>query len=591
MTSGGEESTSIMSKKVLVLGLDGCTFDLLDPWMEEGLLPNLRKIRAEGVSGILKSSFPPVTGPAWISFMTGKNPGKHSIYEFLVRKPHSYREVPVNSNYRDGQTLWEILSGQGYKVGVLNVPLTYPPQEVNGVLISGFLTPGGKRDFIHPPELLDEIEEKFGKYYLHLRSLEIATVLSDSYIATFLQDCRSMMLYKFEVAKFLIQKEAFDFLMLHIVATDRVQHALWNILDPQHQHYRSDLAERYYDEVVSFYRELDKQVGEINDMYSSSGIVFLISDHGFCKINKTIDLNVWLLKEGYIKLKKGFFTRLKFFLWQRGFTYEWLYGRLGLGWGRLWGKILGKLWDKMLVLILNSKFVKPPMDFVNDLILNKSLWLLSLKDVDWPRTRAYCKTGLGQIFINLKGREPEGMVNGGQEYENLKGEIIRRLQDFMNELTGGKSEAEIYAKEEIYSGDYFNEMPDVTFLANKDGYQAGSFVDFGSNRTTSDVTLITGNHDMDGILLARGESLKKGVSINEANIMDIAPTILYMMGCKIPEDMDGKVLRGIFKEAFVEQYPVEFSELGKGKREARSEMSPEDQKKVIERLRSLGYID
>ena len=580
-----------MKNKVLALGLDGCTFDLLNPWMEKGLLPNLKKIKEEGVSGILRSSFPPVTGPAWITFMTGKNPGKHSIYEFLVRKPNSYREVPVNADNRDGQTLWEILSEQGYKVGVLNVPLTYPPQKVNGVLISGFLTPGGKRDFVHPPELLDEIEEKFGKYYLHQRSLEVATVLSDSYIATFLQDCLSMMRYKFEVAKFLIEKESFDFLMLHIVATDRVQHTLWNILDPHHEHYRADLAERYYDEVVSFYREVDKQVGEIYNLYDSSGTVFVISDHGFCTINKTIDLNVWLLREGYIQLKKDFFTRLKLFLWKRGLTYEWIFARLGMGWGRLWAKMLGTLWDKMMVAIMNNKFVKPPMDLLNNLILNKSTWLLSLKDVDWSKTRAFCKTGMGQIFINLKGRDPEGMVNSGDEYKKLTEEIGRRLKDFLNELTDGKSEAEVHTKEEIYSGDYFDKMPDITFLSNKDGYQAGSFVDFGSNRTVSDVTLLTGNHDMNGIFFAKGESVKKGAVTDGATIMDVAPTILHVMGCKIPKDMDGKVRTNIFEEEFVEQHPVEFTEPTVGKKEHRGEMSPEDQKKVLERLRSLGYID
>ena len=580
-----------MKNKVLVFGLDGCTFDLLDPWMGKGLLPNLKKIKESGVAGTLKSSFPPITGPAWTSFMTGKNPGKHGIYEFLVRKPNSYKEIPVNAEYRNGQTLWEILSAQGYKVGVLNVPLTYPPQKVNGVFISGFMTPGGKRDFVHPPELLDEIEEKFGKYYLHMRSLDIATFLSDSYIALFLKDCFSMMLYKFEVTKFLIKKEKFDFLMLHIFSTDRVQHLLWHILDPQHPSYRSDLADKYYDEIVSFYREVDKQVGEIYDLYDSSGTVFVISDHGFCTINKSIDLNTWLLREGYIELKRTFPTRVRFFLWKIGFTYEWLCCTLGLRWGRLWGKIWGKFWDKILLLTLKNKFIKAPADFFNDFSRDKRKWLLSLDDVDWSRTRAYCKSGLGQIIINMKGREPEGIVNPGQEYENLKRELIRKLKDFMNELTGGKEGVEVYAREDIYCGDCFDEMPDVTFLANKIGYQAGNLIDFGSNRTITDTTLNTGHHTMDGILLARGESLQKGVSINGSTIMDITPTVLYLMGCKIPEDMDGKVLKGIFKEAFLEKHPVEFMEPKQAKRETRGEMSPEEQKKVLERLRNLGYID
>ena len=231
------------------------------------------------------------------------------------------------------------------------------------------------------------------------------------------------------------------------------------------------------------------------------------------------------------------------------------------------------------------------MDVANDLFLNKKRWLLSLSDIDWSRTKAYCKTGLGQIYINLKGREAEGIVNAGEEYENLRSEIIRKLKEFMNEVTGSKAEVEIYAKEEIYHGDYFDEMPDITFLAHNNGYQAGSLMDFAPNRAISNVSVNTGHHTMDGILIAKGESLRDGITIDQANIMDITPTILYIMGCKIPEDMDGRVLKEILKEAFMEQNPIEFVEPRKGKRKQRSEMSPQEQKEVIERLRNLGYID
>ena len=240
---------------------------------------------------------------------------------------------------------------------------------------------------------------------------------------------------------------------------------------------------------------------------------------------------------------------------------------------------------------MNNKFVKPPADLLNNLIINKSTFLLSLKDVDWSQTRAFCKTGLGQIFINLKGRDPEGIVDRGEEYKSLTEEIGRRFKDFLNQLTGGKSVAEVHTKEEIYSGDYYDQMPDITVLSNKDGYQAGSFVDFGSNRVVSDVTLLTGNHDMNGIFIAKGESVKRGDVTDRATLMDLTPTILHLLGCKVPKDMDGKVLTEIFEEEFVKQYPVEFTEPAVGQKEERGEMSDEDQQKVLERLRSLGYID
>ena len=573
------KDSNVGKKKVLVFGLDGGTFDLLRPWMEKGVLPNLQKIKEEGGAGILRSSFPPVTTPAWNCFMTGKNPGKHGIYFFLARKPHSYEEMPIDFNHMDGQTLWEILGENGYKVAVLNVPLTYPPQSVNGVLVSGFMTPAGKKDFIYPSRLVDEIEKKFGKYYLHARSLDIDTYFLDKNIPGFLQDCRSMMLYKFEVAKYLVESMDFNFLMLHIWAMDRIQHWLYHILDKEHPRYRSDLAEKYYDEVISIYREMDRQLGILMDKYDSSPTIFVVSDHGFCKVDKGIDLNVWLLKEGYIELKRGLPTRVRYFLWKRGFSLEGLYRR--------WGPRISMLGER-----LRKMFLISPVDVLRSLFLGKKWWLLSLGDVDWSKTKAYCKPSMGgQIFINMKGREPQGMVNPGQEYENLKREIIGKLRDFMNEATGNKADVEIHAKEEIYHGDYLDEMPDITFLAHKNGYLAGNVMGFGSNRPITDFAVNHGHHTLEGILLTKGKSIKNGITIEGADIMDITPTVLHLMGCKIPRDMDGKVLEKIFKEEFLEQNPVEFVEPKEGKRRKSDAMSSQEKEEVMERLRNLGYIE
>src|SRR5688572_30533125 len=141
--------------RLLMIGLDGATFQLLGPWMEAGALPKLQKVRDQGVSGTLKSSIPPVTAPAWQCFMTGKNPGKHGVYWFMHRRPESYDVVPINSTDCDGLTLWELLGKAGYKVAALNIPGTYPPRLLNGVMISGLLTPAGRRDFVYPPGLLE----------------------------------------------------------------------------------------------------------------------------------------------------------------------------------------------------------------------------------------------------------------------------------------------------------------------------------------------------------------------------------------------------------------------------------------------------
>ena len=136
-----------MNSRLLILGLDGGTFDILLPWMQKGFLPNLGKIYDEGVSGPLRTILPPITAPAWTSFYTGKNPGKHGIFEFFIKRENSYQEVAVNSTFCKSKTLWDYLAEENKKVAVLNVPMTYPPQKVNGIMICDFLSQAEKRDF------------------------------------------------------------------------------------------------------------------------------------------------------------------------------------------------------------------------------------------------------------------------------------------------------------------------------------------------------------------------------------------------------------------------------------------------------------
>src|SRR4030042_6947088 len=142
---------SFENARVIVMGLDGATFDLILPWVEQGYLPTFKRLMKEGAWGELESTTPPLTGPAWSSFITGKNPGRHGIYDFVKRNPQGYQWQTINATHRDGMSLWRLLSDHGRKVVVFNVPVTYPPEAVNGVMISGDLPPRKAPDFIFPP--------------------------------------------------------------------------------------------------------------------------------------------------------------------------------------------------------------------------------------------------------------------------------------------------------------------------------------------------------------------------------------------------------------------------------------------------------
>ena len=157
-----------MKKRLLVIGLDGASFNVLDPLIENGHLKNLAGLIAGGARADLETTFPPITAVAWSSFMTGKNPGKHGIFEFVRLDHDSRRELAVNASFRQGSAIWDLLSDAGERVVVHNFPCTYPPRKVNGLMIADFMTPRGRKDFTYPASLLSDLEARFGPYRLHL---------------------------------------------------------------------------------------------------------------------------------------------------------------------------------------------------------------------------------------------------------------------------------------------------------------------------------------------------------------------------------------------------------------------------------------
>jgi predicted AlkP superfamily phosphohydrolase/phosphomutase len=569
-----------MRHKVVVIGLDGATFDLLGPWIESGRLPTFRRLLQGGTAGRLASVIPPLTPPAWSSFMTGKNPGKHGIYYFVGKDQMTGREVPVNAALRFGKTLFELLSEAGKTVVVLNVPTTYPPQSVNGVMVSDFLTPKGRRDFTFPLSLADELEAKFGPYPLYLRTPLFSASISEATIEAFLQELHEEVATKFAIVQYLMDRYEPDFTMLHLWGTDRLQHELWNLIDPSHPQYDLHLADKYKQRIVQYFQGIDAQLQQLRARMDVDSTLLVMSDHGFGPVHMLIDLNVLLLEQGYIVIKRTPLARLRYLAWRSGLTYTALAKvlRQAMRWGI-------RLPDQS------------PLDGVRMAHGGRRQVLLSLNDVDWSRTRAFCKPGLGQITINLRGREPYGCVKPGAEYAQVRGDIVAKLRDLRNPWTGEKVGGVIVTKEEVYHGPYFDEAPDVTFLPLENNYLAGSILGFMTpHAITNDPFNFLlgcvgfGNHRMDGILIAEGPPIRQGQWISGASVLDLAPTILHLMGEGVPCDMDGRVLEDLFTERFVREAPVVFTDpSGEGTRQAAG-MSQAEEEDLVNRLRGLGYL-
>src|SRR6185295_14857801 len=259
-----------MSNKLLVIGLDGASFDVLDRLIEKHYLPNIASLIEGGARGNLETTFPPITAVAWSSFMTGKNPGKHGIFEFVRRDQHSKRELAVNASFRQGRAIWDLLGDAGKRVIVHNFPCTYPPRPVNGLLIADFMTPKGRRDFTSPTSLLEEIESQFGSYRLHL-----AQTYSEGNVGAVLDELFDELEYKAKVTEYLMIRYDWDAFFQYFWGTDRIQHELWHIIDEEHPRHNKDEAREYRDRVYQYFRRVDEILGRLIQLAGDNPLVLI----------------------------------------------------------------------------------------------------------------------------------------------------------------------------------------------------------------------------------------------------------------------------------------------------------------------------
>ncbi len=568
-----------MEQKVIIIGLDGATFDVLGRWMADGRLPHLKALVAEGVSGELRSSVPPVTAPAWASFMTGKNPGKHGVFDFVIQDKTTYQFHPVDSRSCRARTLWEVIGDEGGRVVVLNVPLTHPPYPVNGALISDFLLARGRGEKSFPPQLLGEIEERFGPYHPDTVLPYFVASQTDEDVARFIGEYARAVEYKFQVAHDLWERVQPDFLMLHLYGNDQICHWLWHVFDPTHPWHRPGDAEKHLETILEYYRTFDREIGKLLDRVHGDVTLFIISDHGFGPVYKALDLNTWLYQRGYLVLKNRPVTRFKRLCWQAGLTPT---------------TLLQQRWIRKGLALLAGRVLRDrSQGGVEQVQKAHTLGqlLLSFHDIDWSRTRAFSPFGFGQIRINVRGEWAEGCVSPGDEYERLKRELVDQLRALTDPETGESLDGAVFTREELYRGDYLAEAPDIFFVPVNGKYRPKS-TGFTSNAAISSFWGMSGIHKMNGLLIGRGAALRSGARIDGAEIIDIFPSVLYLMGMPIPEDVDGKVLQHMFTGEFVHRHPIRFAErTTSSERASAGETVAAEEEEVLDRLRGLGYLD
>jgi predicted AlkP superfamily phosphohydrolase/phosphomutase len=544
------------TKPCVLIGWDGATFDLLAPWVEQGELPNLAAMLSRGSARNLRSVIPPVTPAAWISILTGMNPGKHGVLDFNEFNASDYlqKEKLINSTHMAGTTILDLLGDRGLRVCSLQLPLTYPVWPINGLMLAGIPNPDDSlsytfppgRDFgaLRPAKMRPQMgyQELFENHAFHIRKLTDIC-------------CEQL-------------QEGYDFLCVYFRESDDFHHLYWRFLDPNCPGYDAKEAAEIGNPIKSIYKALDTALGRILASRPDANY-FLISDHGGTAMGRRrLFLNMWLARRGYLNLRRSFLGSLEqlayrglkaFKPWLSWYRLQSVQGKLGLG--------------KVSARIRNSADA-----------------------VDWAKTRAFavlpCSPTAG-IQLNVRGRETQGVVNSGSDYERLRDQLMQEIRDITDPATGRRVVHEVQRREDVFSGPYLQRIPDIVLTLEPDVIVR---TDFGPNEwgetRPAELHDLSGEHDMNGIFAAAGQDIQRTGFLPQASLLDVAPTLLYALGQAVPQNLDGHVLQDIFQSGFRSAHALAVADPREVvARQGENVYSEEEEAAIRSRLQSLGYLD
>ncbi|MEN8148966.1 MAG: alkaline phosphatase family protein [Planctomycetota bacterium] len=524
-----------LPKRVLVIGLDGADPRFCAEMMDEGRLPAMAALRERGVFGDLASTIPPVSAPAWSTFMTGRDPGGHGVYGFVEEDgAGGFRLMSLASV--EGTKLWEAAGEK--RVGVMNVPVTFPMPKVNGVFASGMLTPPG-RPYTEPPELQARIEEIAPAYapdidrslfgdpealYAHL--LDLVDARGEAFLDVY-------------------RSEPWDLFACVFTETDRVQHHFWR-----------DQRDRIKD----FFDRVDEQVGRLVEAAGDDTLVLIMSDHGFVGTDRRFYANQWLREAGYLKLKR---------VREDTDDYE----------DRRFTTHLGE----------TQKEEPAPVPAKRNL-LDRMAWMFGIgsrRAIDWSKTQAYLYSASSHgIEINLKGRQPEGIVEG-KDYDDLRDEMIEKLKALTYPDSAEHVFSRVLRREEAYFGPHIARAPDIVLCPTNDRYRIVTHP--AAKSPFRQHKRAEGYHGETGLLFLAGPGVVSGAS-TEAGLADVMPTVLWALDVGIPESVDGSVLFPLLSAGAEEARPVRTVEDGAFAPTVEPTLTAEEEEALKDSLRGLGYL-
>lgn len=560
--------------KSLVLGLDGATWDVLLPLIQLSVIPNVGRLVEEGTRSRLRSTLPPLTGPAWVTFATGKNPGQHGFFDWGILN-ENYRMKMWSGAETVDQPFWTRLSDAGRRVGVFNVPFSYPPGPINGFNMSGMGTPDPGAAWIYPPEIKDEITARLGEKYRF--SLQLISYAPDEY-DRLIEELVALERLRSEVLLYLLKKYLPDDLVVVYTGPDRVGHFLGRHTDFSGLSDLGSLSPQQ-EAVVRYYRALDEQVGRVLERVGPDTLVTVVSDHGFTTSGKVFHINDWFVSRGYLSVTPA--SRLKA-------RVNYLSGMLANA------RDLAKHKQSLSTPDFQTGYAEIVRDFSFDTGVHLG------QVINWRRTRAFSNCHNG-VYINTVGRFAQGIVQPGAEYEALRRKIAEDLLSVKDPETGQPVVEEVVPREEVYVGEKLAYAPDLLLRYQGDRYVSNRYF-FGADDYGLRIGRTVfrrpspwgqGDHHRDGVVLFRGPGFRADDTFPMITIEDIAPTILYMLGLPIPTGMTGRVADVAFDDAYLKAHPAQTVDdpALKADVDGQSAMTAEEERLVYERLRELGYLE
>jgi len=545
--------------RLLIVGWDGATFDLIKPYIDEGLMPNTAKLLEDGAHRILESTIPTLSPAAWTSFFTGKNPARHGTFDFVYRPHGTYEILSTRNNLQSLGTLFHYASEAGRKVGSVNVPFTYPPQPVNGFMISGL---GADLDwaYTYPSFLRDDLLKQD---YRIDNPVHYNGHNDEAYLDAAIETTK----IRARTTIDLMKTQPWDCFMVVFMNIDQLLSFVWHHMDeshPRHNPAQAHLGEK----IKELHNYLDEILGEMLTIAGEDANVILASDHGMGPLYKEVFLNNWLREVGFMVDQKPQVARGTYWRIMRtfGITREGIWRKIG----RARTQQMKALLPKPLHWIVPTEHP----DLANE--------------IDWSQTKAYGFGNIGQIYINLVGREPHGIVNSGTEYDSVVADIKAQLFELIDPETGETIVDKVYTKDELYAGPFFDSAPDLNVIMKDYSYITQMRRELAFSDVIRPFTGMSGFHRREGIFAIKGPAIKSG-HFDPASILDVMPTSLYLMGLAIPNDVDGQIMSEIIESNFLENNPTQYVSSLTIAQQGEA-LTDSDEKKLQERLRSLGYL-